>query len=119
MKAIFYERIGPAREVLQFGELPVPQPAPGEVRVRVQWSGVNPSDVKTRMGVRAGGMPYPRVIPHSDGMGVVDAVGQGVPGERVGQRVWLWNAARDRAHGTACEWLCLPQAQAVGLPAGV
>jgi NADPH2:quinone reductase len=88
------------------------------VRVRVQWSGVNPSDVKTRMGVRSGGMPYPRVIPHSDGMGVIDAVGPGVAAGRVGQRVWLWNAARGRAHGTACEWLCLPADQAVPLPDG-
>lgn len=119
MKAVFYERLGPAREVLQFAEVPQPEPAPGEVRVRVQWSGVNPSDVKTRMGVRGPGMPYPRVIPHSDGMGVVDAVGAGVPAGRIGQRVWLWNAARARAHGTACEWLCLPQEQAVPLPEGV
>ena len=119
MKAVFYERLGPAREVLQFGELERTEPGAGEVRVRVQWSGVNPSDVKTRMGTRAGGMPYPRVIPHSDGMGVIDAVGDGVPAHRVGERVWLWNAARGRAHGTACEWLCLPQAQAVHLPDNV
>jgi NADPH2:quinone reductase len=119
MKAVFYDSLGPAREVLRFGELPLPEAGPGEVRVRVRWSGVNPSDVKTRMGVRSGGMPYPRVIPHSDGMGVIDAVGPGVAADRIGQRVWLWNAARGRAHGTACEWLCLPQDQAVPLPAGV
>ncbi len=118
MKAAFYERVGPAAEVLQVGELPRPEPAPGEVRVRVQWSGVNPSDVKSRMGLRSG-MPFPRVIPHSDGMGVIDAVGEGVSAHRVGERVWLWNAAWGRPHGTACEWVCLPSAQAVPLPDAV
>jgi NADPH2:quinone reductase len=118
MKAAFYERVGPAAEVLQVGDLPRPEPAAGEVRVRVQWSGVNPSDVKSRMGLRSG-MPFPRVIPHSDGMGVIDAVGEGVPAHRVGERVWLWNAAWGRPHGTACEWVCLASAQAVPLPDAV
>lgn len=115
MKAAFYERLGPAKDVLQLGDLPCPQPAAGEVRVRVHWSGVNPSDVKTRVGVRMG-MPYPRVIPHSDGMGVIDAVGEGVAKQRLGERVWLWNAARGRSHGTACEWLSIASEQAVHLP---
>jgi NADPH:quinone reductase len=119
MKAAFYERLGPAREVLQVGELPDPQPAPGEVRVRLQWSGVNPSDVKTRLGLRSRVMPFPRVIPHSDGMGVIDATGDGIPRSRIGQRVWLWNAAWSRAHGTACESVCLPDEQAVPLPDSV
>lgn len=118
MKAAFYERVGPARDVLQVAELPQPQPGPGEVRVRVQWSGVNPSDVKSRMGLRSKEMPFPRVIPHSDGSGVIDAVGPGVPSTRMGERVWLWNAAWGRAHGTACQWVCLPQSQAVVLPEG-
>lgn len=116
MKAAYYESVGTARDVLQFGELPQPQPAPGEVRVKVRWSGVNPSDVKSRAGLRSSIMPFARVIPHSDGMGVIDAVGNGVPAQRVGQRVWLWNAAWGRPHGTACEYLCLPQQQAVPLP---
>jgi NADPH2:quinone reductase len=119
MKAAFYERLGPARDVLQVGELPDPLPAPGEVRVRLQWSGVNPSDVKSRSGLRGGAMPFPRVIPHSDGMGVIDILGAGVAASRLGQRVWTWNAAWGRPHGTACEWVCLPQAQAVQLPPGV
>jgi NADPH2:quinone reductase len=119
MKAVFYERLGAASEVLQIADIPQPSPGPGEVRVRVQWSGVNPSDVKSRMGLRSKVMPFPRVIPHSDGMGVVDAVGTGVDEKRVGQRVWVWNGAWGRAHGTACEWLCVPQAQAVPLPDGV
>src|SRR4051812_19882352 len=118
MKAAFYERLGPAREVLQVGDVPDPVPAAGEVRVRIQWSGVNPSDVKSRSGLRAGAMPFPRVIPHSDGMGVIDAVGEGVSPSRIGERVWTWNAAWGRSHGTACEWVCLPQEEAVRLPDG-
>jgi len=117
MQAAFYERTGPAREVLQLGDVPTPEPGPGEVRVRVRWSGVNPSDVKSRAGLRNPTLPFPRVIPHSDGMGVVDAAGAGVPASRVGERVWLWNAAWGRPHGTACEYVCLPQAHAVPLPA--
>lgn len=116
MKAVFYEKVGPAREVLQLGDLPTPQPAAGEVRVRIQWSGVNPSDVKSRMGLRSKDLAFPRIIPHSDGAGVIDAVGEGVPKERIGQRVWTWNAAWGRPHGTACEQVCLPQDQAVPLP---
>lgn len=119
MKAAFYERLGPAREVLQVAELADPQPGPGEVRVRIRFSGVNPSDVKSRIGLRRKDMPFPRVIPHSDGMGVIDAVGAGVPAGRSGERVWTWNAGWGRAHGTACELVCLPQQQAVRLPDNV
>lgn len=119
MRAAFYESVGPAHEVLQLAELPDPSPAPGEVRVRVQWSGVNPSDVKSRAGLRSRVMPFARVIPHSDGMGVIDAVGEGVSAARVGERVWLWNAAWGRADGTAAQLICLPQHQAVPLPDGV
>ena len=79
MKAAFYTRTGAAREVLQIADLPEPEPGPGEVKVRLHWSGVNPSDVKTRANLRGRGMPYPRVIPHSDGAGVIEAVGAGVP----------------------------------------
>lgn len=116
MRAAFYERLGPARDVLRLEDLPLPEPAPGEVRVRVESSGINPSDVKTRMGRRVTQMPFPRVIPHSDGAGVIDALGAGVPTHRLGQRVWVWNAARGRPHGTACEFMCLPSEQAVALP---
>lgn len=116
MKAAFYETTGPAAEVLQLRELPTPEPGPGEVRVRVLWSGVNPSDVKSRAGRPGVPMPFARVVPHSDGSGVIDTVGEGVDRARLGERVWLWNAAWGRAHGTACEWLCLPQKQAVALP---
>jgi NADPH:quinone reductase len=114
MKAGYYERVGPAADVMTFAELPTPEPAPGQVRVRVQWSGVNPSDVKSRGGLRP--IAFPRVIPHSDGSGVIDAVGAGVDHARIGQRVWLWNAAWGRPFGTAAEFVCLPEAQAVPLP---
>ncbi|WP_036251311.1 alcohol dehydrogenase catalytic domain-containing protein, partial [Methylibium sp. T29] len=93
MRATFYERTGAARDVLRIGELPDPVPGPGELRVKLQWSGVNPSDVKSRAGLRSPVMPFPRVTPHSDGMGVVDAVGPGVSEARLGERVWLWNGA--------------------------
>jgi NADPH2:quinone reductase len=119
MKAAFYERTGPAAEVLQFGDLPDPQPQHGELRVRLRWSGVNPSDVKSRAGLRSSVMPFPRVVPHSDGMGVVDAVGEGVDAQRIGQRVWIWNAAWGRPDGTAAQFVVLPAAQAVPMPDGV
>ncbi len=116
MRAAFYEATGPAREVLRVGELPDPVPGAGEVRVRLQWSGVNPSDVKSRAGLRSKVLAFPRIVPHSDGMGVVDAVGAGVDAARIGQRVWVWNGAWGRACGTAAELITLPCAQAVRLP---
>jgi NADPH:quinone reductase len=116
MLAGFYERTGLAHAVLQVGQIPDPLPGPGEVRVRVHWSGVNPSDVKSRGGLRAAQMPFPRVVPHSDGMGVIDALGEGVPKLRLGQRVWLWNAAWGRPNGTAAQWVVLRQDMAVPLP---
>jgi len=119
MQVAFYERTGPAREVLQLAQWPDPLPGPGEVRVGLRWSGVNPSDVKSRAGLRSKDLPFPRIVPHSDGMGVIDAVGDGVPPARVGQRVWVWNAAWGRAFGTAAQYVVLPQRQAVELPAGV
>ena len=119
MKAAFYTRTGAAREVLQLGDLPEPEPGPGEVKVRLHWSGVNPSDVKSRADLRGRGMPFPRVTPHSDGSGVIEAVGAGVPASRVDRRVWVWNAAWGRPDGTAAECIVLPTAQAVDLPDGV
>jgi NADPH2:quinone reductase len=116
MQAAFYERTGAARDVLQLADLPTPEPGAGEVRVRLRWSGVNPSDVKSRAGLRSSVMAYPRIVPHSDGMGHVDAVGAGVSAARLGQRVWVWNGAWGRAHGTAAQHIVLPQAQAVELP---
>lgn len=116
MLAAYFEQTGAAKEVLQLGELPDPIPGPGAVRVRLRWSGVNPSDVKSRAGLRSAAMPFARVVPHSDGMGVIDAVGPNVPTTRVGQRVWVWNAAWGRADGTAAQYVVLPQHMAVELP---
>jgi len=115
MRAAFYERFGPAAEVLAVGELPDPVPGPGEVRVRLACSGINPSDVKSRAGIR-GEFLFPRIVPHSDGAGVIDAVGDGVDPARVGERVWVFNAAWQRAFGTAAEYVALPSQQAVTLP---
>jgi NADPH2:quinone reductase len=116
MLAAYYERTGPAREVLQVGELDPPQPAAGEVRVRLATSGVNPSDVKSRAGLRSKELPFPRIVPHSDGAGVIDRVGDGVPTSRIGERVWTWNAAWKRAFGTAAQFVTLPAVQVVPLP---
>ena len=117
MQAAFYTTQGPAAEVLRVGEQPRPEPGPGEVRVRLRTSGVNPSDYKTRRG--GPGRPplaWPLVIPHSDGAGVIDAVGDGVARERIGERVWTWNAQWMRPFGTAAQWIALPSAQAVRMP---
>lgn len=113
MLATWYERNGPADEVLTHGELPTPEPGPGELRVRLAWSGVNPSDVKSRARRP---LIAPRIVPHSDGSGVVDAVGAGVPAGRLGERVWTWNAQWQRPMGTAAQAVVLPAAQAVPLP---
>jgi NADPH2:quinone reductase len=119
MLAAFYDRVGPARDVLSVAEIETPKVRPGEVRVRLVTSGVNPSDVKTRGGVRSRELPFPRIVPHSDGAGVIDQVGDGVPSSRIGQRVWVWNAAWARPFGTAAEFVVLPAEQAVPLPAAI
>jgi NADPH2:quinone reductase len=116
MLASWYERQGPASDVLRVGELPDPQPGPGEVRVRVTVSGVNPGDTKKRHGWLGSAMPYPRVIPHSDGAGVIDAVGDGVDARRVGQRVWVYGAQSYRPFGTAAQYTVVPGDLAVALP---
>jgi NADPH2:quinone reductase len=113
MRAAFYEGIGPARDVLRVGEVETPEPGTGEVRVRLHASGVNPSDVKSR-GLRK--MAFPRVTPHSDGAGEIEAVGAGVPASRIGERVWIWNGQWQRPSGTAAEFIVLPAAQAAPLP---
>ncbi len=117
MKAITYRKFGPASEVLELVDIPDPKPGPGEVLVRVRASGINPSDVKLRGGARPGAaMQYPVVIPHSDGAGVIEAVGDGVDTARVGERVWIWNGQWRRAFGTGSEYIALPSEQAVYLP---
>jgi NADPH2:quinone reductase len=120
MKAAFYETKGPAREVLRLGERPDPQPAPGEVRVRIAMSAVNPSDTKNRAGHRGNvQMPFPVVIPHQDGAGVIDQVGEGVDPARIGERVWVYEATLGRPFGTAAQYTTVPSHKAVRLPQGV
>ncbi|WP_108523087.1 NADPH:quinone reductase [Bradyrhizobium algeriense] len=116
MRAAFYEANGPARVVLRVGEIETPNLGAGEVRVRLHTSGVDPSDVKSR-GLRK--LAFPRVIPHSDGAGVIEAVGAGVSESRVGERVWVWNGQWQRPFGTAAEFIVLPAEQAVRLPDNV
>lgn len=117
MYAAWYEKNGPAAEVLKLGELPDPVPAPGEVRVRLHASAVNPSDVKARAGSRK--ILWARIVPNSDGAGIIDRVGDGVPPSRVGQRVWLYNAQWERPYGTSAQFVALPAALAVPLPEAV
>jgi NADPH2:quinone reductase len=120
MRAAYYERTGPARDVLVIGEVETPEPGPGDVRVRVHASGVNPSDTKRRAGWIGLEMPHRRIIPHSDGAGVIDRVGAGVDASRVGERVWLWNAQGSRRpFGTAAEYVTLPASLAAPLPDGI
>lgn len=116
MRAAYYETNGPARQVLHVAEVDTPQPGRGEVRVRLLTSGVNPSDVKSRAGLTRK-IAFPRVIPHSDGAGEIDRVGEGIAPSRVGERVWVWNGQWRRASGTAAQSIVLPSQQAVPLPA--
>jgi NADPH2:quinone reductase len=117
VRAAWYDRQGPS-SVLQVGELPTPEPGDGEVRVRVTRSGINPGDTKKREA-RFTGMAYPRVIPHSDGAGTIDAVGPGADASRVGRRVWVHGAQSYRPFGTAAEYVVVPEALAVELPDAV
>ena len=108
MKAAWYEKQGSARDVLVVGEMDDPQPRAGEVRIRVAFSGVNPGDVKKREDAFRVGMPYQRVIPHSDGSGTVESVGEGVSREWIGRRVWCYGAQSYRPFGTAAEYTVVP-----------
>jgi NADPH:quinone reductase len=119
VRAVWYDRQGPAGEVLEVGELPDPQPAAGEVRVRVRLSGVNPGDTKKRRGWLGSSMPYARVVPHSDAAGVIDAVGGRADPRRRGRRVWVYGAQSYRPLGTAAEYVVVPESMAVDLPDGV
>jgi NADPH:quinone reductase and related Zn-dependent oxidoreductases len=114
MKAAWYDRNGAAADVLQVGEQPVQEPGDNDVVVRVVCSGVNPSDAKSRAGSRP--VKEGIIIPHSDAAGVIERVGRSVDPQRVGQRVWLWNAQYNRPYGAAAEYISLPSEQAVLLP---
>jgi NADPH2:quinone reductase len=116
MRAALFDQTGPAREVLSVRDVERPEPGPGEVRVKIEASGINPTDWKSRSGAT----PRPIdgfQVPHHDGAGVIDGVGAGVDPRRTGQRVWTWLAAAGRRWGTAAEWSVVPDSQAVPLPA--
>ena len=114
MKAVWYEKVGDAKDVLQIGQIDDPSPGSNEVLISVKTSGVNPSDVKTRAGAR-GELQFSRVIPHSDGAGIIIDVGKNVNPNRVGEKVWIWNAAFGRPNGTCAELIALPEDQAVAM----
>jgi NADPH2:quinone reductase len=116
MKAAYYDDLGPARDVLTLADLPKPVAQPGEVLVRLYSSGINPSDVKSRSGIFGRGRFLGRTIPHSDGAGVIEAVGDGVSATLVDQRVWIWNGQYKRPFGTAAQYIAVPAIQAVKLP---
>jgi NADPH2:quinone reductase len=119
VKAVWYERTGAATDVLTYGDVPTPEAGPGEVRVKLQASGVNPSDAGRRAGSHSA-MQYPRVISNSDGAGIVDQVGDGVTRLKLGQRVWLFNGQRNgRAFGTAAEYIALAEHLVTPLPDGL
>ena len=116
MKASWYTSFGPAEEVLIIGEFKTPEPEPGEVKIRVYASGVNPSDTKKRLGANPALLDDGPVIPNSDGAGEIVSVGEGVSPSRVGERVWVYNAQYGRQLGTSAEYVCLPSIYAIMLP---
>jgi NADPH2:quinone reductase len=117
MKAASYQRFGAAEDVIEYGELETPSPRTGEVLIRVMASAVNPSDVKLRGGKRPGAaMEYNRIIPHSDGAGIIEDVGRRVERRLIGARVWFWNAQWRRAMGSCAEYLAISDEQIAPLP---
>lgn len=116
MQAAWYKQTGAAKDVLKTGEIDKPEPGLGEVRVKIHCSGVNPSDIKNRSGWQGMKMQFDRVIPHNDGAGVIEAVGDGLDSNRVGERVWLYETQLGRPYGTAAEYAVLPSDRAVTLP---
>jgi NADPH:quinone reductase len=119
MIAAWYERQGPAADVLRVGEMATAEPGPGEVRVRLRLSGANPGDIKKRLAWLGSSMAFPRIIPHSDGAGVIEAVGPGADPARIGRRVWVYGAQSYRPFGTAAQSTVVPEALAVDLPDAV
>jgi len=119
MRAAWYEKQGPAWEVLKVGEMPDPIPGPGEVRIRIVASGINPGDTKKRGDSFGLGMAYARVIPHSDGAGRIDKIGDGVASEWMGRAVWCYGAQSYRPFGTAAEFTVVPLDHVAPLPENV
>jgi len=112
MRTVLYSRNGAADSVLEFSDKPTPKANAGEVLVKLKTSGVNPSDVKSRAG-RAPAFDF--IVPHSDGAGMIEAVGEGVDASRIGERVWIWNGQWQRQYGTAADYISVPEFQAVPL----
>lgn len=119
MRAAIYKHKGSATDVLSIATLPKPELGAGEARVKLAFSGVNPSDVKSRAGLSGSTMDFEYVVPHSDGAGAVDALGDGVTSLEIGQPVWVFNGQWARAHGTCAEYITLPAAQVIALPDAV
>jgi NADPH2:quinone reductase len=117
MRAAWFDRFGPAQDVLQVGDFDMPVPGSGEVLVRLKTSAVNPSDVKKRAGSFPDLLDDGPVIPNSDGAGIVEAVGDGVPGSRVGERGWVYQAQFARRLGTAAQYVAIENSRAPVLPA--
>ena len=119
MKAITYSEFGVSTEVLKVKELPIPEVGEDEVLVALEFSGSNPSDAKSRAGNRPGitKPQFEQIVPNSDGSGIITAVGEAVDKGRIGQRVWIWNGQWQRPNGTAAEYISVPSAQAVEMPA--
>lgn len=115
MKAAFYENQGDPYEVLQIGEVLKPSPGKGEVLVKIAVSGLNPSDIRVRTG-SLGAMAFSRIIPHQDGSGTIEAVGEGIDPARLNERVWIYQAQYGRSSGTAAEYVVVPSGQAILLP---
>lgn len=119
MRAAWYEEQGPASDVIRIGELPTSAPGPGEVLVKLAYSGVNPSDTKRRVGFGGQVHAFPQIVPHSDGSGVIEGVGEGVDESRIGERVWIYCGQWQRPLGTAAEYIAIRNDYAVALPDGV
>ena len=119
MRAAYYDETGPARSVFRIGVLPTPSPGVGEVLVRLETSGVNPTDTKVRGAAPGREKPFDRIVPHHDGAGVIEAVGDGVERGLVGRRVWVFCAQAGRPFGTAAEHVALPVGLTARLPDGV
>ncbi len=116
MRAAWFEAFGQASEVLQIGELDTPSPGAGEVLIRMHSSGINPSDVKKRVGSFPDLLGDGFVIPNSDGAGVIEAVGEGIDAGRIDERVWVYQAQYGRRFGTAAEYLAIDSNRAPKLP---
>lgn len=116
MKAAWFNQFGYAEEVLKVGDFDQPKAAPGQVLVRMKTSGINPSDTKKREGAFPNLLDHGPVIPNSDGAGVIEAVGLGVPHSRIGERVWVYQAQFARLHGSAAQYVAIESERAVVLP---